>query len=296
MNRFTFGLGYKEYNIDIDSCKFLVGNDIKTKFSIYSVIKSTFSKVNNSEYATEDNKRHIMRYNDRQIDLKNWKLFEVTPFFDLETDMKMGSKSLMLKYLECFGDSLEQSEIYSTLSILINSLNEEFFDEQTEISFGDKKIKFQIGEFNRGTLAKEIYPVIIANEYECNSADMNYEDIILLQLSIIDRIVSKGIDNNAFIYCNIPYLTPKIKVMLYGIKYNNAFVLVDTNSIPKANVADIYITGKYSIDLANDEDINDKIMDLPFHIEKEEFKNIIYNCLLNQKLDYAQRLIVELFS
>ena len=296
MNRFTFGLGYKEFNIDVENYKFLVGNDIKTKYDIYTIIRSVFNKTPNSEYAIEENNKHQLKFNDRPIELRNWKIIEITPFFDLETDMKMGSKSLMNKYLESFGDFLEQNEIYNTLSILINSLNEEFFDTNTKISFGDKKVKLQLGEISKNTFAKEIFPTIVSNNFECNSADMDYEDIILFQLAIVEKILNNGINYNVLIYCNIPYLTKKIELAIYRLKYSNAYLFVDTPIPPNIDLTDICIVGKHFIDLANQEDVLDKIMDFPFHIEREDLLIQVKNYINGDDKLKIEPLIIELFG
>ena len=83
---------------------------------------------------------------------------------------------------------------------------------------------------------------------------------------------------------------------IYGLTYENVFLIIDTQSIPKCNVKDIFIIDNHLIDFANEEDIIDKIMDFPFHIEKDSVLEIVQNNLNMQKLDFGNRLIVELFS
>lgn len=296
MNRFSIGLGYKEYSIDVENYKFIIGNNINVKYSFYSVIKSAFSKINNSDYAIECNNKHQLKFNEKVVDPRKWKYFEVTPFFDFETDLKMGTKSLFSKYYESFADNLEQNEIYNTISILVNSLNDDFFDKETKLSFGEKTIGLRLGEISRGTFSKEVIPSLTSNDLECNFSDLSYEDIIILQLNIIERIMSKGVEENVLVYCYIPQLTRRIESAIYGMTYENGFIFIDTSSIPNVRPQDIYIAGKHCIDPANDEDLIDKIMDFPFHIEKDNLILKLKNTLKSQKIDFSDSLMIELFS
>lgn len=296
MHRFILGQGNTEYLIDIDNYKYLVGNNFDTKFRIYSIFKNHFSKINNSDFAIEQRYKRECLFDGKIINLKEWRFFEVSPYFDLDTDMKMGTKSLLLKYLDSFSDFLDYNDTMNTLSILVNSLNEEFFDVETPIQIGDKTIKLQLSNITRPTIFKEVVPVIYSDDNDCNSADLTYEEHILLQLKIIESILSKENSRYSLIYANIPHITKSIELAILGMKHENAFVIVQTNEIPKDNYQNFAICSSRFIDLSNDDMIIDRIMDVPFHISKEDFIKTTQDYFFNKTIDSKNNLIIELFS
>lgn len=295
MHRFIIDYGAKEKTIDIENYKFLIGDNYREKFKIFDTIRSCFNKVPNSEFAIENNLKHKMFFDEKPLDPKHWRYFELTPFFDVETDIKLGTKSLMGKYLDSFANDLEQNEIFNTLQILINSLNDEFFDKETCIDLGDKEFKLQLSDINRSTISKEIIGHIIHNNFECNSSDLSYEEIILLQLKIIDVIASKNNDKLMFVYCNFPYLTSEIKTHITGMKYENLFILIDTLHISNISISDIAVSSKHYIDFTNEEVLLDVMMDFPFHISLESLLEKCQNSILTNCYNPKDSLIIEVF-
>lgn len=295
MHRFIIDYGVKEKTLDIENYKFLIGDNYREKFKIFETIRSCFNKVPNSEFAIENNLKHKMFFDEKPLDPKQWRYFELTPFFDVETDIKLGTKSLMGKYLDSFANDLEQNEIFNTLQILINSLNDEFFDKETCINLGDKEFKLQLSDVNRSTISKEIIGHIIHNNFECNSSDLSYEEIILLQLKIIDVIASKNNDKLMFVYCNFPYLTSEIKTYITGMKYENLFILIDTLHISNISISDIAVSSKHYIDFTNEEVLLDVMMDFPFHISLESLLEKCQNSILTNCYNPKDSLIIEIF-
>lgn len=295
MHRFIIDYGVKEKTLDIENYKFLIGDNYREKFKIFETIRSCFNKVPNSEFAIENNLKHKMFFDEKPLDPKQWRYFELTPFFDVETDIKLGTKSLMGKYLDSFANDLEQNEIFNTLQILINSLNDEFFDKETCINLGDKEFKLQLSDVNRTTISKEIIGHIIHNNFECNSSDLSYEEIILLQLKIIDVIASKNNDKLMFVYCNFPYLTSEIKTHITGMKYENLFILIDTLHISNISISDIAVSSKHYIDFTNEEVLLDVMMDFPFHISLESLLEKCQNSILTNCYNPKDSLIIEIF-
>lgn len=295
MHRFTVNTGSFTFPIDVEDYKFLIGKNYNVKFQIYETLKAAFNKVGNSEYAIETMNKHSVIFDEKIVDSRNWKFFEVTPFFDLETDLKIGTKSLIAKYLETFNFDLENNEIFNTIMILVNSLNEEFFDKETLIEINQKEFQLKLSDITKSTILKEVIAKIICDEFECNSADMNYEDKILLQLSIIHKIANQNKDKLLFVYLNAPYITPKIKNSILGFKYQGSFMLVDTLKISNISLEKCIVTNKHYIDFANIDLILDKMMDFPFHIEISELKNECQMAIESNNYDFNNPLIFELF-
>lgn len=295
MHRFTICYDNYERHIDIENFKFLIGTNFKEKFKIFETIRAGFNKVVNSDYAIEKSLKHKLLFDEKPIDSRMWKYFEVTPFFDIENDLKMGAKSLTSKYLESFSNELEQNEIFGTLQILINSLNEEFFDNETKINIGEKVFSLRLSEITRTTIVKEIFSQIVSDECECNSADISYEESVLLQLKMIETIASKNKDKIIFVYCNLPYITNNIKVAITGMKYDGLFVLVDTTSIRNIDIAHVAVLSKHYADFSDVERLNDLLMDFPFHILIEDLLFKCQNAISTGLFDKNENVVVEIF-
>ncbi len=295
MDRFSVFCGGNIYDIDLRFYKFLIGTGYQKKFDIYGTLKSCFNKIPNSEYASEQNARHGLLFNGKPIDSRKWKYFEVTPFFDMENELKIGSKSLVGKYLDSFSDKIEQNEIFNTLKILVNSFNQEFFEKETTLEISDKEFKLELSEITRSTIFKEVISTITHDFLLCNCADLDYEETILLQLKIIDSIASSNTDKLMCVYCNIPYLTRKIKAQITGMKYKGCFILVDTLRISEVDISDCSVVTDFYVDFANSELLIDKIMDFPFHIEIEELIARCQNAINTGFYDPKDKAIVVIF-
>lgn len=295
MHRITLIKGNSKFTIDIGTTKFIIGDNEKTKFDIYQLLKSAFAKTPNSDYAIESGSKHSSLFDDRPFDTKIWKFYEVTPFFDIDNDLKMGTKSLTMRYLESFADSLEQNETYTTLSILTKSLNEDFFNNEPTLLFGDKELKFAFGGIPRSAIFKECSPLLISNALDMNTVDLSYDDIIDLQINMISSIACKETDKMHLVYCNAPSLTSSTLINLINKTINNVFMVIVTNDLPKCDVKDLIICSKHYIDFANEDMLLDLLMDLPFHIQKSELIDAISIMLSMEKIDKDNHIAIELF-
>ncbi len=295
MHRITLIKGNNKYTIDINNIKFVVGDNEATKFEIYQLLKSTFSKLVNSDYAIEFGGKHAAFFDDKPFDSKIWRFYEITPFFDIESDMKMGTKSLTNRYLESFADSLEQNETYTTLAILAKSLNEDFFENEPTLSFGDKEMKFTFGGIPKSAIFKECNPSIICNELDMNAVDLAYDDIIRLQLGMISNLASEQTDRLHLVYCNAPSLSNSIKSYIFNQTKKNVFMIIATNEVPKCDVKDLLICAKHYVDFANDDLLLDLIMELPFHIQKNELIETITSMISESKFDKDNHVAIALF-
>ena len=296
MHRIEIMKGNKEYSFDIERYKLIIGKNDFAKHEIFYILRNHFSKTTFSEFATEYNQRRKVMFDGNNMDVKRWKFIEINPYFDVESDFKLGTKSLMNKYLSSFSIDFEQNETFRTASLLLNSLNDDFFKNATSIDLGDKEVHFQLGEIARPIIFKEAVPCILSSNSECNTADLDYEEIILLQLNLLIQIAEKNKDTSFLSYCFIPYFTPKIKAKIISAKSENLFILISTNTLFETEIRNISILATKYIDFANSEMIIDRIMDMPFHIEKEELIEKSKNILFNNSRDVANCLYIELFS
>ncbi len=296
MKRLKIQEGSREWSIDVHNFKLLIGNNIEQKYQVNSVLRNCLNKLSTSEFAMENQRKRYCYLNEKLIDTKQWKYFEINQFFDLETDMKLGTKSLILKYLETFADEIEESETFETLKILFDSFGKEFFTDNTGIEFQNKTLNFSLDTFTKSIIFKSLIPIISCDEFSCNSADLSYKEIILLQLKLISQIAKKSFDKGVIAYCSIPQITSEIEKCLCSINLDNLILLVDTNTLLDVDSSYYSIFSTNYLDLANEEMVLDKIMELPFHIEKENLYNRFRNYVSEPNAHKDDLLIKTLFE
>ena len=266
MDQFKICCGKKEFKINIEYIKYFCGKNESDKFSIYNSLKSCFSKTPNSEYALETQLKHYVCFNDKIIDPKKWMFFEINKYFDIDTDIKLGTKSLLLKYLESFKEDIESSDIFNTLSILFESFNAEIIDPIINKDIQEKRLDFRLDSLSSQLLLKNIYALIFQKDFETNYGDFNYEDLFIFQLNIIETIASKNKDKFILLYLDISFITDSIRNAIERLKYKNCYVFINCIETPKIDINLLCLFSKSYWDFSNIELINENILDLPFHI------------------------------
>lgn len=293
MHRFTLIKGNITTNIDIENIKFLIGENYIFKYELLFIFKNYFAKVKNSEYAIEYENGLNVLFDEKPIMLKDWCFYEVSPFYDLENDLKMGNKSLFVKYLETFETDLQYSETYNTVSILLSSLNEDFFDVNTPLKINNKNLSLRLEEITNQHLLKHCFAKIIEDDCECNAADMTMEEIILTQLKLIDKIASFYKTRYHLVYCYIPVFTKAITDFLLKMNQSNLFLIVNSLNTISNSLNDNYVCSKRNVDLANDEQLLEIIDNLPFFIELDALKSKLKSKLILEKIDNSTPADIE---
>ncbi|MFA5283893.1 MAG: hypothetical protein WC366_05265, partial [Bacilli bacterium] len=294
MDRITILHGPNQRTIDLENIKYLIGDNELVKYDIYYSLKSELNKTLNSEYSIENSMKHQCLFNGNAFDSKIWKFIEISPFFDFDSDIKMGTKSLFHKYLESCGEQIEQFSSFKSIQEDVQMLNDEL--KSFNFNVNQKEVNITLNDLPLATIVKEIIPKISSAESICNVADLSYEDIMLLQISLLEKIAIKSIDKKILCCCFLPKLTPSLRSALIGLRYKNLFLLVFTPDVVCKNLCENIVCSKKYLDLANDDMICDCIMDLPFHIELDEFKKRALSIIENDFADKSDQLTIELFS
>ena len=156
------------------------------------------------------------------------------------------------------------------------------------------KLIFDFDNIEIKDIIKFMKPKILINDYEANYLDMEYEDILLYQLKMIE-IISKNTDKNVIVTYT-GYITEKLILKINELKQENLKILIYTNFKHKALTLENYcFVNTKLIDLVDEININNEIiMSLPFHVNKEELNKLfIYyiNGILNKKIIELKKLL-----
>ena len=162
----------KTYNFIVDKAKYVYNDDISQYWTLKRAINSIIYKTSKSEYAQENNRSIIFNINDEYI-TKYDDIFLVNPSFDIDEDAKLGTKSLMLRYL--------LSKQYDI------DIKEDFFQVKSILNYfadilSDDNISVQISESLNKLICKLMVVNYLKDDYYANKNDMDYEELICFQL------------------------------------------------------------------------------------------------------------------
>lgn len=273
MNKLTIQKGNRLYEIIIDKYKLIVGTNYDEKFEIIRSILRFYSNNKLSEYHIEKDGFLDLKMNDKSIKVKDLFIYHVNKYYSLQEDYKLTTKSLILKYLETVLSDGSMNDTIQTLNILFESLSHEIGEE----SLID-------GEFNDmipKQLLKLFTPFFIEDGYKKDEFDFTIEEIIILQLNLIKRIVSNAIIKKSIIIVEINVLTKEIYEAILGFENSMILVFVDEFKLVDIPVSNFFICNRILVDLASDENLYEKICDNNFCLltleeGRDYMKNYLY--------------------
>ncbi len=290
MNKIKISTNNKEYSFTIDKIKIFFGSDYNTKYWLIRKIEQYLNKQEGTEYNNSISSNINIFIDENKLSQNSTNIVKLTPHFDFETDLKLGSKSLTLKYLESKLKDIEYEDDFSTISTQLKALGQNFIYNTSLLCQDQTKITFNINDFHQIDLIKLLEPLIMKNEYLANTYDFSYDEIIRFQIDLIKEI-STNTDKNLFIIVDINLDDNLLDYINKNLTSNNIFCFILTNNWhAPVEISKYLICNNQFIDMANEIEIyNNIIMNLPYHIENNEvlniFKDYISGVLTNQTIE-----------
>ncbi|MDD4078080.1 MAG: hypothetical protein PHT03_08970 [Bacilli bacterium] len=272
MNKISVIYNYNQYDIIIDKFKVFAGENIKTKIKIIRTLRSYFQTSKLSDYGAANNFKRIINWNDHYLDKRRFSLYELNQYYELNKDLKLGSQSLMLKYYESIFENIEYLDEINTINTLLENFNYEYIDEFGQ--FGELKIVNLLNTISSKLLLKLMGLNIQKDDLDANEFDLDYDEIIILQLNLLKEISLKQDKKDFIVLMDIPILTEKIQDKL-NINSNNLSILIFPLFIEnpiKLNSNDVALCNETFIDLCDEEQLYDLTLNLPYNLSIEELK------------------------
>ncbi len=174
---------YENINIFLSNIKYIYIDNYNQKRRIISTLEAYFSKEKDSEYAMENNYTSKILSDGKPLNISDFDFYKITDYFDLNTELKLGAKSLFLKYLESKISKLDYCDSYQTLKYILQDIEEEIQDSiAEEIHSINFKLKF---ELEKKQLLKLLNLLILKEDFFANHLDISFNEIVLLQLEIL---------------------------------------------------------------------------------------------------------------
>lgn len=274
MEKITLIYENESIDIIIDKFKYVLGNNYKLKFNYIQTIRNHFNKTNQTEYNEQFQNRRSVFVDDKIADVRKWNLIEVNSFFDLNNDLKLGSKSVILKYYESLLKDIEYTDLVTTINGLLSDLNETIINNETNFENIDIMLLNNIQPINAKSILKMLDVSVFKNEMDANLYDLKYSELISLQIHIALKIAERNIDKRYIILMDISDITAEIHKLIETINLDNLFVLVFADKAQELEtiaINQIAYCKRDFLDLINEEHLYNKIiLDLPFRLSIKE--------------------------
>lgn len=229
-------------DIIVNNVKYVCGNDYEAKDKIKKVFINTFNRVSSSEYGENNNKTDLL-IDDEPISLNDYMFFCIDTNFDLNQDIKLGTKSISLEYINSLFDDIEYSDEYQTINTLLMDFIENNIEETDDLIRPNiecvltKKLLIKLIEFR-----------FLYDEFEINNLDLTLEQKIMIQLKMINQISLKT-TKKILILVDCPIISKTIKHMLEKL---NVMSIVLFEKIAREYVPDLLILDDIRIDTSDE--------------------------------------------
>ena len=285
MKKIEIKYNQHEYSFILEKYKVLYGISDIDKYNISKSLKQYFNKEKYSEYGEEYCNKANVRIDEIYVDVRDYLYYEISNVYDLNSDAKLNTKSLILKYLENNLEKIEYDDEFSTIKSLLEEYVTYTLQDKIDLQVtNEMKFQLKLNDFNYKSLIRLIEPLITKDELEINNYDLSYEEIYIFQLKIIESIASK-IDKKIIVLANIPYLTDNIVSVIKTLSHLN-LIIFSSNYNSEIDIENYMFMDLNYLDFFNEETINEFIMNLPWHTNVDQLKNHIKESLKKYNLKH----------
>lgn len=291
MIKLNIQTGTQKVSFSLGETTYFYGPNYDLKFDIIQTLRKHFFNVDQSEYDYEKEQTSRIFINDEALNIKKWKYYELTPMFNLETEFKLGSKSLMIQYVESNLVNIEYEEEVSSINILYQTLNE-LMTEKLNIEDFEVEIEPKLIELSLKTIIKSLELKLLKEEHIASTHNLTYSEIMKFQIFIAKSIAKNNPHKHYIFKVDLPQLNKDIINSLKDVE-NAHFIIVNEHDIletPKENV--IYF-GKEIISFSDDVLLYEKIMLEYGSITTLDDLNIIIKQFLKKEDNKITRILKE---
>lgn len=283
--------GTEKITLSLGDVTYFYGPNYDLKFNIIQTLRKHFFNVDQSEYDHEMGKVSSIYIDGEILNIKKWKYYELSPAFNLETEFKLGSKSLMIQYIESNLVNIEYEEEVSSINILYTVLGE-IMSQKLNIENFNIEIEPSLIELSLKTIIKSLELKALKEEHIASSHNLTYSDLMNFQIHIAKSIAKQNPHKHYIFKVDLPNLNKDILVNLNEIE-NAHFIVVNEHCILETNRENVVYFGKQIVDFSNDIEIYEKIMLEYGSITTLDDLNIIINQFLTKKDNEITRILKE---
>ncbi|NMA05936.1 MAG: hypothetical protein GX931_06175 [Acholeplasmataceae bacterium] len=291
MIKLNIQTGTQKVSFSLGEVTYFYGPNYDLKFDIIQTLRKHFFNVDQSEYDYEKEQTSRIFINDEALNIKKWKYYELTPMFNLETEFKLGSKSLMIQYVESNLVNIEYEEEVSSINILYQTLNE-LMTEKLNIEDFEVEIEPKLIELSLKTIIKSLELKLLKEEHIASTHNLTYSEIMKFQIFIAKSIAKNNPHKHYIFKVDLPKLNEDIIKSLKDIE-NAHFIIVNEHDILETPRENVIYFGKEIINFSDDVLLYEKIMLEYGSITTLEDLNIIIKQFLTKEDNEITRILKE---
>ncbi|MDY0210251.1 MAG: CRISPR-associated protein Csn2-St [Acholeplasma sp.] len=273
--------------------KYLYGNNYEMKHFLSRTLKKHFFGVDQTEYDREKDCLTEIKIDDKPLDTKKWKMYEISDNYDVDTELKLGSKAILLKYIELSLVNIEYDETVQTINILLNDLCKILEEKINQL---DSKFDFlvEFPELTTKFLVKNMNLGMMEEGYKINGYNLTIEELLWVQVKMAIFIATSNDLFNYIFLIDTPILYERIKTLIECHELPNLHFLVAINEPLDTDVDNVISFESKSLDFANEVDLyNDILLELEVTLTLDELKEKLHNYICKEE-DPVLKHVVKL--
>lgn len=275
MHKINITHNNRNISFSFGALKFITGHNIELKYEIFRILRKHFFGIDASEYAIEHDLSSGIKIDDKPLDTKRWKFYEIQSRFDIDYDLKLGSKSVSLKFIESALVNIEYEPLIQTINNLFKDL-EIMIEELLNVFESDIEFKANLPEMSLKTILKLIELNLYNDDSKMTMYDMNIMSTIELQTKIIKKIAELNPQNEYILCIEALKMSEELMKEVQNHQIPNLSILVITEDRVDTNVNNVVNVSNKIIDFANEVDLyNEIVMEADFQMSMELLKEYL---------------------
>ena len=241
--------------MNLEKQKILIGSNYQKKYEITRALCSFIRKESLSEFTQENNLEITVNFDGSRLDARRWGIFLINPWLDFDEELKMGSKSIVIKFLEACLSDIESDDNFQCLRTTISMISNETLRSISDIFDEELLLSFSIDDFSYKSLLKLIASNLLKEGYSARDYNLNFDEKISLYITMIELIARKNQGSNYMIVIDSHDYTRKLKKSIEKLPENCKSIIISASILCPVNYNDVLVVGKKDLDLGNENDL-----------------------------------------
>jgi len=268
MNKFSFLNEETRFNILSRGTKVIIGNNHELIYKLKNTIRYVFQKHVKSDYLLEKETDVTFKFNDNNSDIKNWNFLEITDAYDLRSEAKLNSGSLLSKYMLARLETLATHDDFLTLQNCFLLVADAIADMQ-EATSNNLTTKVELPEFNVSILLKLLSVNFVYEGKRVEQVSTRLEDTILLQLQMAKELSNKN-EKMMAIMIDVPFLSKEHIAIIDSFDKKTCFIFAFVEELPEVDYRDVGFLFRRYFDILDKDKVEELLMNYPKNYSYED--------------------------
>lgn len=282
MNKLEIKDYESEWSINLGKVKIIINRNQEHIYRLIRTLEHHFNKDNVSEYE-ESQKDISLKFNEKQINFKEFQLIEVNQNSNVDDELKVGVKSIVYRYLELKLENIEFTDEFNLLNQGFSIMTDEILKE-FEVSELDTSINFKLPQLNKKTIIKLIDAYLIKEDCYALDFDLSLNEKIRLLIRLINQVTTLDKEKRYLVILRVNNLNEDIYKAINEVNSDFVNMIIIADQIEcSVSVQDVFYVGSNKIDFSDDEDIfQNLVIDMGLFLDVDDAMSSLEIILKNR--------------